>query len=186
MVNDRESSVINGVPDGANVEPDRYSQLMLFAAQVVLALRQAGLMFLDGSVRSQIAGPRTEPDRLGVPRRIDDLPDGRIRELNYCGLTAVAAERDDGSWLLLRGSDVRMDTVSSASASASFQRAAWLHSGILEPSHDRTSYVLKRDIVFSSGSAVGHFVSGSKGFGPSAWTPIDPDDAEDADLALAS
>lgn len=185
VANDQDSSVINGVPDGAAVDPDRYCQLTLFAAQVVLALRQAELMFLDGSVRAQLAGPRTEPDRLGAPRRIDDLPEGRVKELNYCGLTAVAAERDDGTWLLLRGSDVRLETVSSASASASFQRAAWLHSGILEPGHDRTSYVLKRDIVFSSGSAVGHFVSGSKGFGPSAWTSIDPDDAEDAELVLA-
>lgn len=183
VANDRDSSLLNGIPDGAAVDPDRYSQLMLFAAQVVLALRQAGLMFLGGSVREQIAGPRAEPDRLGAPRRIDDLPDGRVKELNYCGLTAVAAERDDGTWLLLRGSDVRIDTVSSASASASFLRAAWLHAGILEPSPDGASYMLKRDIVFSSGSAVGHFVSGSKGFGPSAWMPIDPDDEELSELA---
>lgn len=185
VAGDKESFLINGVPDGAAIEPDRYSQLMLFAAEAVLALRQAGLMFLDGSAREQIAGPRSEPGRLGAPRPIDDLPEGRVKELNYCGLTAVAAERDDGSWLLLRGSDVRLDTVNSASASASFQRAAWLHAGILEPSHDGTSYVLKRDIVFATGSAVGHFVSGSKGFGPSAWTLIDPDDIEDAELALA-
>lgn len=183
---DPDSSVINGVPDGAAVDPARYSQLMLVAAEVVLALRQAGLMFLGGSARAQIAGPRSEPDRLGAPRRIDDVPEGRIRELNYCGLTAVAAERDDGNWLLLRGSDVRIATVSSASSSASFLRAAWLHAGIIELGPDGTSYVLKRDMLFSSGSAVGHFVSGSKGFGPSAWALIDSDDTEDTALALAS
>src|SRR5690606_5714847 len=133
------------------------------------ALRQAGLMFLHGSVRERLAGPRAEPERLGAPRRIDDLPEGRVMELNYCGLTALAAERDDGTWLLLRGSDVRIETVNSASASASFQRAAWLHTGLLEEARDGSCYVLKRDISFSSGSAVGHFVSGSRGFGLSSW-----------------
>lgn len=180
---DTNYTLINGVPDGAAVDVKRYGQLALFASQVVLALRQAGIMFLNGSVRERLAGPRTEPDRLGPPRRFDDLPQGRVRELNYCGLTALAAERDDATWLLLRGSDVRIDTVSSASASASFQRAAWLHAGLLEPANDGSSYVLKRDIVFSSGSAVGHFCSGSKGFGLSAWRAIDPDDEELAELA---
>ena len=176
---DTSYSLINGVPDGAPIGPDRYGQLALFASEVVLALRQAGVMFLNGSVRERLAGPRTEPDRLGAVRRFDALPEGRVMELNYCGLTALAAERDDGSWLLLRGSDVRIDTVSSASASASFQRAAWLHAGLLEPANDGCSYIVKRDIVFSSGSAVGHFCSGSKGFGLSSWRAIDPDENEE-------
>ncbi|MBU1334474.1 MAG: hypothetical protein KJ944_11730 [Alphaproteobacteria bacterium] len=182
--NDDDFDLVNGVPDGAPIEPHRYDQLTLLCAHVALALRQAGLMFLGGSVREHIAGPRTEPDRLGAPRRIDDLPDGRVMELSYCGLTALAADREDGTWLLLRGSDVRIDTVASANASASFQRAAWLHGGLLEPARDGSCYVLKRDIVFSSGSAVSHFVSGSKGFGLSAWQPIDEDDAELPEPAL--
>ncbi|GEM_PF-879675 len=183
VANDRDYRLLNGVPDGAAIDSDRYGQLALFASAVVLALRQAGIMFLTGSVRQQLAGPRAEPDRLGAVRRFDDLPDGRVRELNYCGLTALAAERVDGSWLLLRGSDVRIDTVSSASASASFQRAAWLHAGLLEPANDGSCYVLKRDMVFSSGSAVGHFCSGSKGFGLSAWCAIDPDEDALAEIA---
>lgn len=177
---DDDFVLANGVPDGAAIEPDRYDQLSLFAAQVVLALRQAGLMFLGGSIREHLAGPRTEPDRLGAPRRIDDLPEGRVMELSYCGLTALAAEREDGTWLLLRGSDVRIDTAASATASASFQRAAWLHAGLLELTGDGSSYVLKRDIVFSSGSAVSHFVAGSKSCRPSAWQPIDESDDTDA------
>lgn len=180
---DTDYTLINGVPDGAAIDVDRYGQLALFASEIVLTLRQAGVMFRNGSVRERLAGPRAEPDRLGAPRRFDDLPEGFVRELNYCGLTALAAERDDGSWLLLRGSDVRLDTVSSASASASFQRAAWLHAGLLEPANDGSSYVLKRDMVFSSGSAVGHFCSGSKGFGLAAWRAIEPDEEELAELA---
>ena len=180
---DTDYTLSNGVPDGAAIDVDRYGQLALFVSEIVLALRQAGVMFLNGSVRERLAGPRAEPDRLGAPRRFDDLPEGFVRELNYCGLTALAAERLDGSWLLLRGSDVRLDTVSSASASASFQRAAWLHAGLLEQANDGSSYVLKRDMVFSSGSAVGHFCSGSKGFGLAAWRPIEPDEEELADLA---
>lgn len=175
---DPDHKPINAVPDGAAIAPERYDQLSLFAAEIVLALRQAGLMFLHGSVRERLAGPRAEPERLGKPRRIDDLPEGRVRELDYCGLTAMAAERDDGSWLLLRGSDVRVETVTSANASVSFLRAAWLHGGLIELAQDGSCYVVKRDLVFGSGSAVGHFVSGSKGFGVSAWRPLDESDAE--------
>lgn len=171
-------SVVNRQPDGAPISVERYDQLVQFTAQVVLALRQAGIMFLEGSVRQRLAGPRAEPDRLGALRPFDSIPEGRVMELNYRGLTALAAERHDGTWLLLRGSDVRIDTVKSASANASFQRAAWLHSGLLELAGDGSCYVLMRDLVFSSGSAVGHFVSGSKGFGLSCWQPIDPDDCE--------
>lgn len=175
---DAHFTVVNKQPDGAPISVDRYDQLAQFTAQIVLALRQAGIMFLEGSVRQRLAGPRAEPDRLGAVRPFDSIPEGRVMELNYRGLTALAAELDDGTWLLLRGSDVRIDTVKSASANASFQRAAWLHSGLLELAEDGSCYVLMRDLVFSSGSAVGHFVSGSKGFGLSCWQPIDPDDCE--------
>ncbi len=178
VAGDTDFVLINGVPDGAAIEPDRYDQLSLFASHVVLTLRQAGLMFLGGSAGEHIAGPVAEPGRLGAPRRINELPDGRIMELNFCGLTALAAERDDGSWLLLRGSDVRINTAASASSSASFQRSAWLHSGLLEPTHDGSRLVVMHDIVFSSGRAVSHFVAGSKSFGPSAWRPVDEDDTD--------
>lgn len=181
---DADFTVVNKQPDGAPISVERYDQLVQFTAQVVLALRQADIMFLQGSVRQRLAGPRAEPDRLGAVRPFDSIPEGRVMELNYRGLTALAAERDDGTWLLLRGSDVRIDTVKSASANASFQRAAWLHSGLLELAGDGSCYVLMRDVVFSSGSAVGHFVSGSKGFGLSCWQPIDPDDCEIDALAL--
>lgn len=181
---DADFTVVNKQPDGAPISVERYDQLVQFTAQVVLALRQADIMFLQGSVRQRLAGPRAEPDRLGAPRPFDCIPEGQVMELNYRGLTALAAERDDGSWLLLRGSDVRIDTVKSASANASFQRAAWLHSGLLELAADGSCYVLMRDMVFSSGSAVGHFVSGSKGFGLSCWQPIDPEDTEFDELAL--
>ena len=184
VTDDAGFSVVNKQPDGAPISVERYDQLVQFTAQVVLALRQAGIMFLEGSVRQRLAGPRAEPDRLGAPRPFDSIPEGRVMELNYRGLTALAAERDDGTWLLLRGSDVRIDTVKSASANASFQRAAWLHSGLLELAEDGSCYVLMRDVVFSSGSAVGHFVSGSKGFGLACWQPIDPDDCEMDALAL--
>jgi hypothetical protein len=175
VADDADIALVNSLPRGAVVEPGRYDLLSLFAGQVALALRQAGLLFLEGSARDSIVGPRTEPGRLGAPRRIDDLPDGVVMELNYCGLTALAAERRDGSWLLLRGSDVRCETVASANSTAAFQRAAWLHAGLLERAADGSCYVVMRDIVFRSGSAVGHFVSGSKCFGRASWMPIESD-----------
>lgn len=172
---DADFVVVNGLPDGAVVKPERYDQLSLFVGQVALALRQEGFMFQASSARAAIAGPRTETGRLGAPRRLDDLPDGRVMELNYCGLTALAAERKDGSWVLLRGSDVRLETVASANSTAAFQRAAWQHAGLLVPAADNSCYVVMRDLMFSSGSAVSHFVSGSKGFGRAGWRPINAD-----------
>jgi hypothetical protein len=79
----------------------------------------------------------------------------------------------------LRGSDVRIETVATAGAGARFQRSAWLHSGLLDIASDGMSYVVTRDIAFSSGSAVAHFCSGSKGKGLAGWRPIDPDGGYD-------
>lgn len=179
---DGELSLLNGVPDGAPIEPDRYDQLCLFNAQVALALRQAGLMFAGGSVRDLVAGPLAEPGRLGASPGIDELPDGQVMEVSYSDLTAFAAERKDGRWLLLAGSEVRIDTAASATSNASFQRAAWLHAGLLEPAEDRSCYVLKSDIVFPSPGTLGGFVSGSKGARASAWRPVgELDEISDTD-----
>lgn len=168
-----EVSVCNSeVPNGACIAPDRYDQLHAFLAQAALALRHDARLFLAGSTRALMAGPRSEPDRLGSLRPVYDVPEGEIVELSFSGLTAHAARQDDG-WLLLRGSDVRVDAVPSASASVSYLRAAWAHSGILAPAADGCSYVVTRDLKFDSGSAVSHFVAGAKGRGLSAWIPID-------------
>lgn len=168
-----EYILINGeCPDGAAVTVDDFERLRMFVAEAVLALRQVGALFTVGCTRRQITGPRAEPGRLGDPRRIDEIPEGEIMELNFHGLTALAAVRDDGSWLLLRGSEVRIETVPSATASASHLRAEWLSSGILEPAHDGSCYIVRRDIVFASGSAVSHFVTGSKGKSLASWRPI--------------
>lgn len=80
---------------------------------------------------------------------------------------------------MLRGSEVRAETVSSANATARYLRSAWLHSGVLDGSADGRSYVVKSDLVFSSGSAVAHFCCGSKSKGLSGWQPIDPDGGYD-------
>lgn len=94
---------------------------------------------------------------------------------------ALAVKRASDRWLLLRGSDVRIDTVATAGAGARFQRSAWLHSGLLDIGADGRSYVVTRDIVFSSGSAVAHFCTGSKGKGLAGWQPIDPAGGYDAE-----
>lgn len=182
----RERSMINGLPDGAAVDPQRYSDIDAFIAEACLALRHAGLLFTAGSARSVLAGPRAEPGRSVPQRPFNDVPDGEVMELVFNeGRIALAAKRAEDDWLLLRGSDVRPETVASANASASYLRAAWLHSGILMPSHDGQSFTLTRDIAFRSAGATAHFVIGSKGRGRGGWRPIDPDggyDPETADL----
>ena len=102
-------------------------------------------------------------------------------------LIAHAARKADDDWLLLAGSEIRLDTVASANASASYLRAAWLSSGLLELSDTGEHYVLTRDIAFRSGSGAMHFVLGSKGQGRGGWQPVDsgfdPDAGDQRTLA---
>lgn len=172
--------VVNGVPDGADVQLERYAELELFIARSCLALRTAGVLFTRGSTRNLIAGPRSEPGRVGALRPFNQPPEGEVFEMQFSGgLMALAAHQPDGSWLLLRGSDVRIDTVASATASAGYLRAAWLYSGLLDMSADGRSLVVKRDLVFETASAAAHFCTGSKGRGRAGWQPIDPDGGYD-------
>lgn len=172
--------VVNGVPDGANIQPERYAELELFIAKACLALRTAGVLFTKGSTRNLIAGPRSEPGRVGALRPFNQPPEGEVSEMQFSGgLMALAAHQPDDSWLLLRGSDVRIETVASATATAGYLRAAWLHSGLLDVSADGLSLVVKRDLVFDTASAAAHFCTGSKGRGRAGWQPIDPDGGYD-------
>jgi hypothetical protein len=180
----RERAMVNGLPDGAAIDPKRYSDIDAFVAAACLALRHADLLFTSGSTRSVLAGPRAEPGRSVLQRPFNDVPEGEVMELVFNeGRIALAAKRAEHDWLLLRGSDVRPETVASANASASFLRAAWLHAGILMPSHDGQSLTLTRDMAFRSAGATAHFVTGSKGRGRGGWQPIDPDGGYDPGTA---
>ena len=123
-----------------------------------------------------LAGPRAEPDRLGPARHRDETPEGELLELGFGdGLVARAARQDD-CWVLLAGSDVRLETAIAAGATASYLRAAWLHTGLLVRSTSGASYTLTHDMVFPTGSAVALFVTGSKGRMLNAWRPVTPGD----------
>lgn len=170
----REVTLVNGTPDGAAVSPERYEELNLFAAMACHALARDGHLFVNLSPRMVLAGPRAEAGRLAPLRAFDEAPDGEVMELAFGkGHMALACRRADDEWVLLRGSDIRLDCVASANASVSYLRAAWHNAGILELAHDGTSYVLTRDMVFSSASAAMHFTVGSKGQGRGGWQPID-------------
>ncbi|RYE83707.1 MAG: hypothetical protein EOP19_13270 [Hyphomicrobiales bacterium] len=170
-----DRDVVNGVPDGAPVDPERYAELELFMAEACL-----GILFTCGSTRNLIAGPRSEPERLGALRPFNEPPEGEIFEMQFAGgLVALAARQSDDSWLLLRGSDVRADTVPSANASASYLRASWSYAGLLETAADGNSLVVKRDLSFDSASAAAHFCTGSKGRGRAGWQTIDTDGGYD-------
>lgn len=172
----REVRLINGTPDGAAISPERYEELNLFAAMACHALAREGYLFVNICPRMVLAGPRAEAGRMAPLRPIHEMPGGQVMELTFGqGHMALACRRADDDWLLLRGSDIRLDCVTSANASASYLRAAWRHAGILEPAHDGGSYVLTRDMVFASASAAALFVVGSKGKGRSGWQPLDPD-----------
>jgi hypothetical protein len=167
---------VNGLPDGEAVGARRYSELDLFVTQASLALREQRLLFTRGSVRGLLAGPRNEPRRTGPLRLPSDAPAGEVFELVFGdGLKALAAREAEDHWLLLRGSDVRVETAATAGAGPSFLRAAWAHSGLLELSADGSSYVVTRDLVFSSGSAAAVFCTGAKGRGRAGWIPVNRD-----------
>src|SRR5690606_35048422 len=99
----RERTLVNTVPDGAPIDPQRYSELDVFVAQACLALRHHEILFTRGSARSVLAGPRTEPGRVGPLRPLNDIPDGEVLELGFGGgLMALAARQTEDRWLLLR------------------------------------------------------------------------------------
>jgi hypothetical protein len=179
-----DRTLANDRPDGGQVDAQRYSEIDHFVAAACLKLRHDDLLFTRGTTRNLMAGPRGEPGRVGAHRPLNDIPDGEVLELSFNdGHIALAAKQAEDRWLLLRGSDVRIDTVATSGVNASFQRAAWLHSGLLDVDADGRSYVVMRDIVFPSGSAVAHFCTGSKGRGLAGWQPIDPDGGHDPGTA---
>ncbi|MGV3575224.1 MAG: hypothetical protein ACO1O4_08840 [Devosia sp.] len=178
-----EREMINGVPDGAVVDVQRYSELDAFVAQACLTLRHENLLFVGGSSRAVLAGPRGEPGRVGKIRPFNHLPAGDIFELNFGdGLVALAARQTDTKWVLLSGSDIRLTPVPSANCSTSFLRAGWLHAGLLDLAPDARSYMTQRDLAFSSGSAAAQFCSGAKGLGLSSWRPVDCGQDSDPDI----
>lgn len=180
-----ERRLINGVPDGYEIDPERYNILDAMVAQACLALRHRGILFTQGSMRSVLSGPRAEPQRIGSVRPFNAVPDGEIFEMNFgAGLVALAAKQSDDLWVLLRGSDIRMVSAASASASVGYLRSAWLHSGLLTLAPDGKSYTVMRDLVFGSGSAAAQFCCGSKGRGLAGWQPIDPDGGYDPDTPV--
>jgi hypothetical protein len=91
------------------------------------------------------------------------------------GLVALASRQRDNRWIVLQGSDIRIDTAASANSSVRFLRSAWLHAGLLELSADGRSFVTTRDLVFRSGSGAAQFCVGSKGRTRDSWVAIDPD-----------
>ncbi|SMQ85550.1 protein of unknown function [Devosia lucknowensis] len=176
----REVRLVNSTPNGASVTPQRYAALNAMAALACESIARNGYLFLDLSPRMVLAGPRAETGQLAPPRPFNAAPDQEVMEVSFGeNLSALSARHSETEWLLLRGSDIRLEPVASANASASYHRAALLHSGIIELAPDGRSYVLARDILFGSPSAALHFVLGSKGQGRGGWKPIDPDGGYD-------
>lgn len=169
-------AVVNELPMGAAVDAQRYSELDSFLAQACLTLRHHGVMFTEGSARTVLAGPRHEPGRVAPSRPFNNVPSGSRLELCFDqGLVALAARQSDDRWLVMAGSDIRIDTAPSANCSVRFLRSAWLHAGLLKVSADGRSFVTTRDLVFRSGSGAAQFCVGSKGRTRDSWMSIDPD-----------
>ena len=180
----RAFAVMNELPMGAAIDSHRYSELDAFLGQACLALRHNGIMFIEGSARTVLSGPRNESGRVAPLRPFNEIPEGYRVELCFDnGLVALATRHNDNRWILLQGSDIRIDTAASANSSVRFLRSAWRHAGLLELSADGRSFVTTRDIVFRSGSGAAQFCVGSKGRTRDSWQPVDPDGGFDPDTA---
>ncbi|MVS97906.1 hypothetical protein [Devosia marina] len=172
----RAFAVMNELPMGAAIDAQRYSELDGFLGRACLALRHHGVMFTHGAARAVLSGPRQEAGRVAPLRPFNEMPDGTCMELCFDnGLVALAARQSDNRWIVLEGSDIRIETAASANSSVRFLRSAWLHAGLLELSADGRSFVTTRDLVFSSGSGAAQFCVGSKGRTRDSWVAIDPD-----------
>lgn len=176
----RAFAAMNALPMGAAVDAQRYAEIDTFLAQACLTLRHHGVLFTESSTRAVLAGPRQENGRVAPLRPFNAIPDGTRLELCFDdGLVALASRVGDHCWVLLTGSDIRIETAASANSSVRFLRSAWLHAGLLEISADGRSLVTTRDLVFRSGSGAAQFCVGSKGRNCSSWVPIDPDGGYD-------
>ena len=181
-----ELKVVNEVPIGAPCDVELFGQIDAFVGAGALMLHHRGIFFHEGSPRSVLAGPRSEPARIG-PRRLSDAPpEGELLELQYgAGLVAHAVRQTDDRWLLLEGSHVRLDAAPSGNRGMHFSRAQWLHTGLLALAPDGKSFVTTRDLYFPNGSSACQLCAGGKGRPLSAWQPIDPDGDLEA-LTLAA
>jgi hypothetical protein len=172
----RAFAVMNELPMGAAIDTQRYSELDAFLGQACLALRHHGVMFTHGTARAVLSGPRQEAGRVAPLRPFNEMPDGARMELCFDnGLVALASRQSDNRWIVLQGSDIRIDTAASANSSVRFLRSAWLHAGLLKLSPDGRSFVTTRDLTFRSGSGAAQFCVGSKGRTRDSWVAIDPD-----------
>jgi hypothetical protein len=155
---------LNGLPQGTNVDVERYDEIRMFVVNALVLLRRDGMLTSELNLRHLIAGPRSMSDAQVVP-----IPgDGILHELDGLGVFARAMNVGE-EWILLRGSTVRKSVVPSAPSSASLRRAEWLHGGILRDLGH--AYEVVSNIAFDSASAAAQFVCGSKG---RSWVPVGP------------
>lgn len=181
----RDLTLANGTPDGTAIMPDRFDDLQVLAGQFALFLARESIGFAGQSSRNILAGPRMEKGFTSTLRIFDEMPKGEIHELAFnSGLQARAVHHESGDWIVLRDSEIRIETVRSANSTASYHRSALLHAGVLVPSVNGGCYLLKRDLRFPSRSAAAHFVTGSKGQGRGGWKPIDPEGGFDPNTNL--
>ncbi|MBJ7578428.1 hypothetical protein JHC09_11100 [Devosia sp. MC532] len=123
-------------------------------------------------MRKMFAGPVFEQEMLGKRRDWSELPPGVVYESTYNEMTALAAEQNNGTSLLLRGSEIALTACSKSPAAISFLRAYGNYSGILEKAEDGRSYIVMRDLVFKSHRQLAQFFSGRSNISKLEWTRL--------------
>lgn len=148
---------------------DSYPQARAFFGRALQMVAATGLMLEDIPGWRLLAGFLVSED-VFAPLSLEP-PDGILHECNIKMLRAQAVERENGEWVLLRGSHICAQPAPSAGGLLRTRIETLVYSGHLKAvGADR--YELQRDVKFSSPSGAIQFVAGSKGYGPHDWMAL--------------
>lgn len=159
------------LPVGADVTAAEFAAVDQFVLQVVTAVREAGLAFTGRAApqrTNSVAQFWPGGDGAGANPAAGEAEGRAFYRLNSCGVVAHARV-EDGQWIVLAGSQVRVRPQPSAGSIASRQRQELLYDGGLRKSGNHL--LLTKDLTFSTASGAANFVVGSR-HKPEIWRPL--------------
>jgi hypothetical protein len=161
------------VPDGDHLDFASFAMVDRFIKDFVRSLREAGIAFVDrkgATARADQPRMAEHASPVKAPLPDADAPEqGLVHfSLHACGVHATA-QRLEGKWTVLCGSQVRAQVLPSAGSGVAQRRQEALHDGSLVANGGHL--LLARDLVFETASAAARFVVGT-GHKGRIWRPL--------------